>query len=100
MNFKKQLKEGVLTKNPVLVQMLGMCSTLAISTSLNTVYFLRTVITLYRKPVDTAHYPVEKGQRGILFNAALVCFALVNVALGLFSQSIVSAIVTGLSTFG
>ena len=34
MNFKKQLKEGVLTKNPVLVQMLGMCSTLAISTSL------------------------------------------------------------------
>ena len=34
MNFKQQLKEGLLTKNPVLVQMLGMCSTLAISTSL------------------------------------------------------------------
>ena len=34
MNIKKQLKEGLLTKNPVLVQMLGMCSTLAISTSL------------------------------------------------------------------
>ena len=34
MDFKKQLKEGLLTKNPVLVQMLGMCSTLAISTSL------------------------------------------------------------------
>ena len=34
MNFKKHLKEGLLTKNPVLVQMLGMCSTLAISTSL------------------------------------------------------------------
>ena len=34
MGFKKQLKEGLLTKNPVLVQMLGMCSTLAISTSL------------------------------------------------------------------
>ena len=34
MEFKKQLKEGLLTKNPVLVQMLGMCSTLAISTSL------------------------------------------------------------------
>ena len=28
------LKEGLLTKNPVLVQLLGMCSTLAISTSL------------------------------------------------------------------
>ena len=34
MNFKKQLKEGLLTKNPVLVQLLGMCSTLAITTSL------------------------------------------------------------------
>ena len=34
MDIKKQFKEGVLTKNPVLVQLLGMCSTLAISTSL------------------------------------------------------------------
>ena len=34
MNFKKQFLDGLLTKNPVLVQMLGMCSTLAISTSL------------------------------------------------------------------
>ena len=29
MNFGKQLKEGLLTQNPVLVQLLGMCSTLA-----------------------------------------------------------------------
>jgi len=34
MNFKKQLYEGLLTKNPVTVQLLGMCSTLAITTSL------------------------------------------------------------------
>ena len=34
MNFKKQLKEGLLTKNPVLVQLLGMCSTMAITTTL------------------------------------------------------------------
>ncbi len=34
MNFKKQLKEGLLTQNPVLVQLLGMCSTMAITTSL------------------------------------------------------------------
>lgn len=34
MNFKNQFKEGLLTKNPVLVQLLGMCSTLAITTSL------------------------------------------------------------------
>ena len=34
MNFKKQFTEGLLTKNPVTVQLLGMCSTLAITTSL------------------------------------------------------------------
>ena len=34
MNFKKQFYEGLLTKNPVTVQLLGMCSTLAITTSL------------------------------------------------------------------
>jgi electron transport complex protein RnfE len=33
MDFGKQLKQGLLTENPVLVQLLGMCSTLAITTS-------------------------------------------------------------------
>ena len=33
MNFSKQLKEGLITQNPVLVQLLGMCSTMAITTS-------------------------------------------------------------------
>ena len=34
MNIGKQLKEGLLTQNPVLVQMLGLCSTMAITTSI------------------------------------------------------------------
>ena len=34
MNIKKQFMDGLLHKNPVLVQLLGMCSTLAITTSL------------------------------------------------------------------
>ena len=33
MNFGTQLKEGLITQNPVLVQVLGMCSTMAITTS-------------------------------------------------------------------
>ena len=33
MNFGKQFKEGLITQNPVLVQVLGMCSTMAITTS-------------------------------------------------------------------
>ena len=34
MNVKKQFKEGLITNNPVLVQLLGMCSTMAITTTL------------------------------------------------------------------
>ena len=30
MDFKKQFKEGLITQNPVTVQLLGMCSTMAI----------------------------------------------------------------------
>ena len=33
-SFFKQLKEGVLTNNPIFVQLIGMCPTLATSTSL------------------------------------------------------------------
>ena len=35
MNIGKQLKDGLLTQNPVLVQLLGMCSTLAITTTVS-----------------------------------------------------------------
>ncbi len=73
---------------------------LAISTALNTVYFLKTVITLYRRPLDGAVYPVKKGRRGFCFNCSLICFAAVNVALGLFSQPLVQVITSGLATFG
>ena len=34
MNIKSQLKEGLVTNNPVLVQQIGLCATMAISTSL------------------------------------------------------------------
>ena len=33
MDFKSQFKEGLITNNPVLVQLLGLCSVMAISTS-------------------------------------------------------------------
>lgn len=34
MNIKSQLKEGLITNNPVLVQQIGLCATMAITTSL------------------------------------------------------------------
>lgn len=33
MNIKKQLKEGIIDQNPILVQFLGICSSLAVTTS-------------------------------------------------------------------
>lgn len=82
------------------MQMMLALLVLAISTGLNTVYFLKTVITLYRKPLDNADYPVARGRRGFCFNASLVGFSAVNVALGLFAQSINGAISAGLNMFG
>ena len=34
MNIKQQFKEGLITNNPVLVQLIGMCATMAITTTL------------------------------------------------------------------
>lgn len=70
---------------------------LIISTALNTVYFLHTVITIYRK--TDVQWP-DRGRRGIRFNASLIGFALINIALGLFSQSIINSILRGLRMFG
>lgn len=82
------------------VRLLLVQAVLIISTWLNTIYFLRTVVTLYRKPVEGVIYPVEKRRRGFCYNAALVCFCVANVALGLFSQGVISMITEGLKMFG
>ncbi|MBR2717806.1 MAG: sodium:proton antiporter [Clostridia bacterium] len=82
------------------IRMMLVLIVLVISTWLNTIYFLKTVITIYRKPLPEASYPVERGRRGFCFNESLVLFSLVNVALGLFSQGIIEAISNGLRNFG
>ena len=46
MNFSKQLKEGLLTQNPVLVQLLGMCSTMAITTSISNGLGMGVAVTI------------------------------------------------------
>lgn len=81
-------------------RMLLVMTVLVISTWLNTIYFLRTVVTLYRKPRADVIYPPEKAQRGFCYNAALAGFCVLNVALGLFSQAILSDITLGLGMFG
>ena len=46
MNISKQLKEGLLTQNPVLVQLLGMCSTMAITTSISNGLGMGVAVTI------------------------------------------------------
>ena len=97
--FISKLNFGTAAMEMSEIKTLLVLVTLAISTWLNTVYFLRTVITLYRPALPDAHYSVEKGKRGFCFSLSCVAFAAVNVALGILSQPIVNAIAKGLSMF-
>lgn len=98
--FSSKLNFAMAAMGTGSIRMILVLITLAISTWLNTIYFLKTVITLYRKPLEGASYPVEPGRRGFCFNASLIAFSAVNVALGLFSQGLIQAITTGLAMFG
>lgn len=98
--FTSKMNFAMAAMNAEDVRMILVLGVLVISTWLNTIYFLKTVITLYRKPLPGAEYPVERGRRGFCFNASLVLFAGVNVALGLFSQGVIEAITRGLTNFG
>ncbi len=72
---------------------------LAISTALNTLYFLRTVITIYRPAIR--EYPEAKGFRPrASFAFAMVVSIGVNIALGVCSQPVLNAITLGLAHFG
>lgn len=98
--FTSKMNFAMAAMNAGDVRMILVLAVLVISTWLNTIYFLKTVITLYRRPLPGAEYPVERGRRGFCFNASLVLFAGVNVALGLFSQGVIEAITRGLTNFG
>ncbi|MDO4554538.1 MAG: proton-conducting transporter membrane subunit [Lachnospiraceae bacterium] len=72
---------------------------LAVSTILNAVYFLRLTIFLYT-PVEGNHGAKMEWKTQKKFSLALGCFVAVNLVLGLFSQPIVNIIETGLKMFG
>ena len=71
---------------------------LAISTILNAVYFIRAVITIYTPKEGDVSAPEGYRVPGTMA-AALVCFILLNVFLGTWSNQIEDAIRIGLSTF-
>lgn len=81
MNFNKQLKDGLIYQNPVLVQVLGMCSTMAITTSVAngfgmgiSVLIILTLsnifISLLRKiiPQRSAYRVLHRRHRGLRYD--------------------------------
>lgn len=71
---------------------------LAISTLLNAMYFLRTVITLYQPPAEGAE-AVTPEKTPWNLRLAVLCFVILNLVLGMFSQPIIQAISNGLMMF-
>lgn len=70
---------------------------LGISTILNAIYFMKTVIRIYT-PMETAGAGERVRGRG-LYAFTLFCFILLNVLLGINSQPIVHMIEQGLDMF-
>ena len=100
MNFKKQFKEGLLTKNPVTVQLLGICSTLAITTSLFNgigMGLAVTVITICSNVLISALRKVIPNQ--IRIAAYITIIAGFVTIVDLFLQAYISALAESLGVF-
>ena len=84
-------------------KMLPTLIALAISTILNTVYFLKTVIRIYtparREEAKEKQYQTITMRQQPAKAAALICFIILNLILGLFSQPIVNWLEQGLRMF-
>ncbi len=76
---------------------------LAISTILNAIYFMKTVIRIYTP--EKKAVLLEKNFRKVTIadqpaeSVALICFIVLNLILGLFSEPIVTLILDGLQMF-
>ena len=80
-------------------RMIAAFAALTVSTFLNTMYFLRTVITLYRRPHDDVIYETGNAAIAGRYGLSLVMFVLLTVAMGIFSYYIVRIISAGWAFF-
>lgn len=81
------------------LKMLPTLIALAISTILNAIYFMKTVIRTY-EPKPDCQYEGIKIRQEKLYALTIVLFIIVNIALGMSSQPVVDAISVGLDMFG
>lgn len=70
---------------------------LAISTILNAIYFMKTIIRIY-SPVENEQ-PISFKIKNPVYVVSIVCFIVLNVVLGMWSTTIVSLIESGLGMF-
>jgi len=80
------------------IKMLPALIVLAVSTVLNAIYFMKTVIRIYT-PVNDRAYPTVAWKDNKVYAAVLFCFVVLNILLGVCSQPIVDLIESGLMMF-
>ena len=80
------------------VKMLPALIVLGVSTILNAIYFMKTVIRIYT-PVGYSAYPSITFVKMRVYAVTLVAFILLNVILGISSQPVVDMIRQGLTMF-
>ncbi len=78
-------------------KMLPALIVLGISTILNAIYFMKTVIRIYTPVEETSSSVTFKNMK--LYAVTLVCFIVLNVVLGVSSQPVVDLIGQGLAMF-
>ena len=100
MNFGKQFKEGLITNNPVLVQVLGMCSVLAITTSffngLGMGAAVTVILTLSNIIISAIRKIVPDKIRIAMFIVVIAGFV---TMVDLFLQAFVPALAESLGVF-
>ena len=100
MNLKKQFMEGLLTQNPVLVQVLGMCSTMAITTSffngLGMGVAVLVILTLSNVIISLIRKIVPDKIRIAMFIVVIAGFV---TMVDLFLQAFVPALAASLGVF-
>ena len=100
MNFGKQFKEGLLTNTPVLVQVLGMCSVMAITTSffngIGMGVAVTVILTLSNVIISAIRKIVPDKIRIAMFIVVIAGFV---TMVDLFLQAFVPALAESLGVF-
>ncbi len=82
------------------VKLIAVMGALALSSLLNAIYFIRTLIRIYSDPRHTVKKKDVRAHHRIGYNIPMIVLGVLNGFLGLFSWVVVDLIVRGLQMFG